>query len=145
MYLKMMKLIRSLKQKKFYAGKKHKTSFDNMFNIKVKNTNQTLDLILKHKMSVIRFGDGEFDYINGKSIVYQEYDEKLAKRLREIVLRGNYDNTIVCLPDVFRKLDRYNRGWQDLYVSTFFPENYDLLKGIEKSNNWYGSTFISRP
>lgn len=128
-----------------YIGGHHKTSFDNMFNIKVKNTNQTLDLILKHKKSVIRFGDGEFDYINGKSIVYQEYDEELAKRLKEIALRGNYNNTIVCLPDVFRKLNRYGRGWRGLYVLNFFPENYDLLKQIEKNNKWYGSAFISRP
>lgn len=130
---------------KKYATGNHRTSFEDMFNIKVKNTNQTLDLILKHHMSVIRFGDGEFDYINGQSIVYQDYDENLARRLQEIVLKGNYKNIMVCLPDVFRKLNRYNRGWQALYTTTFFPENYNLLKKIEKNNKWYGSTFISRP
>ena len=128
-----------------YAVENNVSSFDNIFNIKVKNANQSLDLILKHKMSVIRLGDGEFDCIRNKSIRYQEANEELAKRLKEILLKGTHDNTLVCVPDVFRKLDRYTQGRQSLYLWNFFPENHDLLKEMEERNNLYGSTFLSRP
>ncbi|KEQ20858.1 glycosyltransferase [Limosilactobacillus reuteri] len=115
------------------------------FKIEVKDINESLDLILNNHMSVMRFGDGEFDLIRGQSIPYQTYETSLAERLKNIILRGNFNNTLVCLPDVFHDLDRYTHYAQGFYELIFFPNNYDFLKEIEKTNNWYGSTFISRP
>nr|WP_324255427.1 SP_1767 family glycosyltransferase [Limosilactobacillus reuteri] len=115
------------------------------FNIEVKDANKSLDLILENRKSVIRFGDGELDLIRGDSIPYQNYEPELAKRLKKIILRGNFNNTLVCLPDVFKSLNRYNHYAEDFYNSVFFPKNDHFLKEIEKTNNWYGSTFISRP
>lgn len=116
-----------------------------LFNIEVKDIADSLDLITKDHKSVVRFGDGEFDLINGKSIPYQYYDPNLANHLKKIILRGNYNNTLVCLPDVFRDLDRYGHYAHGFYEVSFFPENDAILKEIENTGNWYGSTFISRP
>lgn len=116
-----------------------------LFDIKVKDLGESLDLIASEHKSVVRFGDGEFDLINGKSIPYQSYDETLGKHLKKIILRGNYNNTLVCLPDVFRDLDRYGHYAQGFYEVSFFPDNEKILNEIERTNNWYGSTFISRP
>ncbi len=115
------------------------------FNIEVKNINESLDLILKNKKSVVRFGDGEFDLIKGVSIAYQNYEPELANRLKKIILNGNFNNTLVCLPDVFENLNCYNSYAKYFYESAFLPNNFHFLKEIEKTNNWYGSTFISRP
>ena len=60
-------------------------------------------------------------------------------------MRGNFNNTLVCLPDVFKSLDRYNHYAEDFYKSIFFPKNDHFLKEIAQTNNCYGSTFISRP
>ena len=98
----------------------------------------------KHK-SVIRFGDGEFNIIRGESIFYQDYNKELALRLESIILSGNYDNTLICLPDVFEDLARYNDYAQRTYKKRFFPQNASFLKRIEQTKNWYGSTFVSRP
>lgn len=115
------------------------------FNIKVKNNVDTLNLILEKKSNVIRFGDGEFDLIRGKDIPYQTYDSKLSKRLKKIIIRGNYNNTIICLPDVFEQMERYTSESQNFFYEQFFYQNRKFLREIEKKNNWYGSTFISRP
>lgn len=115
------------------------------FNIEVKDVSESLDLILENRKSVVRFGDGEFDLIRGDSIPYQNYEPELAKRLKKIILRGNFNNTLVCLPDVFKGLNRYNHYAEDFYKSSFFPKNDHFLKKIAQTNNWYGSTFISRP
>ncbi|MCC4382406.1 SP_1767 family glycosyltransferase [Limosilactobacillus reuteri] len=115
------------------------------FNIEVKDVSESLDLILDNRKSVVRFGDGEFDLIRGDSIPYQNYEPELAKRLKKIILRGNFNNTLVCLPDVFKGLNRYNHYAEDFYKSSFFPKNGHFLKEIAQTNNWYGSTFISRP
>ena len=55
----------------------------------VLNEEKTIDLLCKTKQSLARFGDGEISIINGKNIPFQKYDEKLAKRLREILLNTN--------------------------------------------------------
>ena len=118
---------------------------DRYFNIQVKDIDQSLDLILKDNKSVVRFGDGEFDLIRGDSIPYQDYQKELAKRLKQMILKGNQNNVLVCLPDVFNNLNRYGQYAQDFYNSAFFPRNMSFLREIESTNNWYGSTFISRP
>lgn len=114
-------------------------------NIEVKDVSESLDLILENRKSVVRFGDGEFDLIRGDSIPYQNYEPDLAEKLKKIILRGNFNNTLVCLPDVFKGLNRYNHYAEDFYKSIFFPKNDHFLKEIAQTNNWYGSTFISRP
>jgi glycosyltransferase family protein len=115
------------------------------YNIRVKDMDESLDLILKDNKSVIRFGDGEFDLIRGASIPYQTYNSELANRLKDIILRGQFNNTLVCLPDVFTKPERYQDFTQSFYETYFFPNNESFLKEIGQTSNWYGSTFISRP
>ncbi len=115
------------------------------YNIRVKDMDESLNLILQDNKSVIRFGDGEFDLIRGASIPYQTYDSELANRLKDIILRGQFNNTLVCLPDVFTKPERYQDFTQSFYKTSFFPNNESFLKEIGQTGNWYGSTFISRP
>ncbi len=50
---------------------------------------QTVEILCKTKKSLARFGDGEISIINGQSIPFQQYDEKLAKRMRNILLNDN--------------------------------------------------------
>ncbi len=50
---------------------------------------QTIDVLCKTKKSLARFGDGEILIISGKDIPFQQYDEKLAKRMQEILLNNN--------------------------------------------------------
>lgn len=127
--------------KKIIDKKKETSAFD----IKVKDIDESLDLILNEHKSVIRFGDGEFNIIRGESIFYQDYNKELALRLESIILSGNYDNTLICLPDVFEDLARYNDYAQRTYKKRFFPQNASFLKRIEQTKNWYDSTFVSRP
>ena len=52
---------------------------------------ETVRWLLENKKSFIRYGDGEFDIIEGKSIHYQIYDRELAFLLNEIIME--YINT----------------------------------------------------
>ena len=115
------------------------------FDIKVYDKNQTLKYILQNNSSVIRFGDGEFDIIHGENIIYQQYNQELAKRLTNLILNGSSKELIVCLPDVFHELNRYNTNAKKFYKQNFFWKNRIFLEEIQTHNNCYGSTFISRP
>lgn len=116
------------------------------YNIQVKNNSVTLNNILHHSdISVVRFGDGEFDIMNGENIPYQKYNKALSNAMKAIVLKGSSEKLLVCLPDVFSDIDRYNRYCQNFYFEKFFYQNRKILKQIEKRKKVYGSTFISRP
>ena len=72
----------------------------------VKDVNEAIDIIVKNKASISRYGDGEFNLLQGKSINFQEYDENLALRLKEILV-SDEKNMLICIPDVFNGLKQY--------------------------------------
>lgn len=114
-----------------------------MVYIKVKNINDSLDYILENNSSVARFGDGEIDIIAGNSIPYQEYSDELANNLRDILQKQSNSDFLVCLPDVFEDIERYNE-----FSSNFWRghlTHYEDLYREVCTSDWYGSTFISRP
>src|SRR5699024_12528364 len=94
---------------------------------------ESLDLILQDNKSVIRFGDGEFDLIRGASIPYQTYDSELANRLKDIILRGQFNNTLVCLPDVFTKPERYQDFTESFYETSCFTHNESFVHESEQT------------
>lgn len=60
------------------------------------NENDTLDLLIKSPKSFCRFGDGEINLIEGKSIPFQQYDKNLADKMLKI-LKNDIPNLYVGL------------------------------------------------
>lgn len=116
---------------------------ENALNIKVLGILDTLNYVMTHSSSVARFGDGEMDIITGHSIPYQDYDENLANELKDIISSESNESLVVCLSDVFERLDRYNQSAVDFWKQ-HLNNNYIYYKSLCKAT-WYGSTFISRP
>lgn len=104
---------------------------------------ESLAFIQKHGSSVARFGDGEVDIMTGSSIPYQDYDPNLAQALLEIIETPSRDDFLVCLPDVFQHLERYNSNAVQFWEKHF--ARYDDFYREHCRSPWYGSTFISRP
>ena len=68
---------------------------------KILNLDESLRAIAEgDHCSLARYGDGEFKLMFGESISFQKYDEKLGKRLVQII-KNNKENLYVGLPDVF--------------------------------------------
>lgn len=111
--------------------------------IVVKNIDETLDFILANHSSVARYGDGEMDIMAGHSIPYQDYNEDLANRLKNILKQQSNEEFVVCLSDVFQGLERYND-----FAAGFWRGHLEHYKNLYQEYcvaDWYGSTFISRP
>lgn len=104
---------------------------------------ESLDYIHEHGASLARFGDGEIDLILGHSIPYQSYRAELAQALKEILQTPSSPELLVCLPDVFQGMERYNRNAQVFWQSHF--DKYGDFYRTECQSDWYGSTFLSRP
>ena len=120
---------------------------EELFDISVMSIDETLDELMKTEKSLVRFGDGEFNLINGKSIAYQEYREDLAQEMREILLHaGDIENKVlICLPEIFEIFKGHflqnedsEKFWKQVLddYGRFFQETCQT-KG-------YGSTWISR-
>lgn len=112
-------------------------------DVKVLGILDTLNYVMAHSSSVARFGDGEMDIITGHSIPYQDYDEHLANELKNIISSESNESLVICLSDVFERLDRYNQEAVDFWKQ-HLNNNYVNYKSLCKAP-WYGSTFISRP
>ena len=72
------RVYRHLERRRYEKGK-----YENRFNILT--TDETLDLMEHEKISFLRYGDGEIAIMQGNSIPFQEYNEKLAKRLKKLL------------------------------------------------------------
>ncbi|MBP2621176.1 SP_1767 family glycosyltransferase [Streptococcus panodentis] len=111
--------------------------------IEVLPIEQTLDYLLEHGSSAVRFGDGEMDIIAGHSIAYQDYQPELAERLREMMAQESSERLIICLSDVFEGLERYlpeARNFWKWHLHHHLLDYQTICRAP-----WYGSTFISRP
>lgn len=116
-----------------------------LFNIHVRGMDESLDRLINEKKSIIRFGDGELSLINGKGITYQAYNKDLSRKLKQILFAGDNNKYDVALPDVFESLEDYGQYTKDFYETNFFFNNQHLLSEVEKTENIYSNTFISRP
>ena len=103
--------------------------------IQVKGIDETLDYIIEHNPSLVRFGDGEINMLAGDSIPYQDYDEELVSIMRDIIGQESREEIVVCLPDAFT--DRFKFTSWAIHYMDFYRELC--------SDSWYGSTFVSRP
>ena len=76
------------------------------------NYEDTIDTILSYPKSFCRFGDGEIDIMQGKSIQFQKYDKRLAKILLNILKDSATDMYVGINYNYFhssKMLNDYNR------------------------------------
>ncbi len=111
--------------------------------VNVLTNEETVDYILKNSSSVVRFGEGEVQLMNGGNLDFQIYDPILAEKMLKVLSVQSTEQFVVCVPDVFHDLGRFRlpvRLWWKQHLQRyqqFYREKY--------TSGWYGSAFISRP
>ena len=108
---------------------------------KIATRESTIDKIISDNLSVSRFGDGEYDIIQGKSLKFQEYNGQLAKKLN-IVLNSNLDNHLVCLPDIYSGTKKLRKD-SATFAKVTAVNSAPLLNKLEASK-LYGNANITR-
>lgn len=112
--------------------------------VNVMGIQETLEYIKDRRISIARFGDGETKAMNGVGIGYQEYNEELGKRLKQILTMPDNDKLLVCLPDIFERMERYN-AVGNLFWKQHLKWYQDFYAEIVTNEKYYGNAFISRP
>lgn len=112
---------------------------------KICTVEETCEKIIKDKVSLSRYGDGEFQIILGAAKdVYQDDDEKLAQRLQEI-LKSNLDGHIVALADDYGCMEgrrEENKISTRKYMTKEKRMQHYQYIDMEKQ---YYNNYISRP
>lgn len=112
---------------------------------KVLNSINSLKKLNTEKLSISRYGDGEFCVMNGKSIKFQEYNPLLARRLKEILFTCEKD-FYSCIPSIYKYNEtrclKYNEEVFWLNEILYYSKTY-LNK--EYKNKIYLDACLSRP
>lgn len=112
----------------------------------VMNDEQTVKYILEHDCSVVRFGDGEFNILNGIGIKFQKCDEGLRARLKEIAATRPTDGLLICVPNMFVPKRQLKEMLVDGSVN-WWRRNLFLTRGLWYKNfsgGPYGNTNMTR-
>lgn len=110
--------------------------------LKILNTDETLALMEKEQISFLRFGDGEIAIMQGKSIPFQEYDARLAKRLRKL-LRTNIDGLKIGIPYYYMHPVKQLNGFTARFAGSLAAQRRFLCKNCDK-NMTYVDTAITQ-
>lgn len=140
--------------RRFFLNKNvklEKNVFEKLKNIeiiypKVMSTTETLERVINEKLSVARFGDGEFEFCFRKTLnhPYQSYDPELSKMLLK-VLQSRNERVLICIPPFSTKYNNIKNWYGKLdYWQWYWLNNFDIVsKGLFK-DRIYGNAFISR-
>ena len=104
---------------------------------------ETISLVKKEKLSVVRFGDGEIYMLDGGDIPFQKRQGDLTTRLEE-VLRTNTPGLLVCVPGIFDGLEKFDTVAYWFFMHHLY-RNGHVYKSLLSSNQIYGDTNITRP
>ncbi|MCP8848752.1 SP_1767 family glycosyltransferase [Latilactobacillus curvatus] len=111
---------------------------------KVMNISETLDYIIKNKVSVARYGDGEFKWMmNNNKNSFQDNSPELAQRLRKILISDSED-IIICIPDVFKSVKQYVPYSADSWRFLIGEYGFKWLEFTDKNKVYYDAN-ITRP
>lgn len=113
--------------------------------IKIFPAENLLEKLINERLSLSRFGDGEFALIqNEERPWFQRTNETLGERLDE-VLNSDRQDLLVAIPDIFGSLKQFKEG-DRTNIRHFLSggERERILKLLD-SNKTYYDAYVSRP
>ena len=109
------------------------------------SSNETVNIILNERKSLIRFGDGEFGIYRGKNIHYQCWSEQLRDEF--VKIKQDYEkqiensNFLLAIPKRFISIPGWILMKKRVYVSSWAQSRYDYKKEWNHSIR-YGDSFL---
>ncbi|WMC91690.1 GT-D fold domain-containing glycosyltransferase [Kineothrix sp. MB12-C1] len=111
-------------------------------DLQVLSIDETISELIHSDKSLVRYGDAEISMIEGISVEYQEYDQELSKKMKEILQFEN-ENLLVAIPDIFGTLEHYTKRSQRFWKEHLFFFRKRYYKNCNISKTYYNA-FVSR-
>lgn len=111
---------------------------------KIKSAAELLQAIISDRLSVCRYGDGEFEMMRMRTRPYfQQPNLELARRLKEIAASGR-GNVALCIPDHFGKLSAFKEKAAD-DIRAYLTENGTRDWIQQEFRGEYFDAYVTRP
>lgn len=105
----------------------------------IASSKETIQYILDTHCSVSRFGDGEFNLIQGHGNGFQSYSPQLSLRLAEILKSGSISKHIVCIPCSLVNTDRLKSYPKDFWKFYAVRHYFFLRKHLSFRHRYFDS------
>lgn len=99
------------------------------------NTEETLSALEKESFSFLRYGDGEIAIMNGVGIPFQEQNEKLAERLREL-LTIQEEGLRIGIPYYYMHPINYLNSFVRNFTYSLGKQRKFLMANCSKTNHY---------
>lgn len=111
----------------------------------VLGSKETIEIIIKNKMSVARFGYGEFDMmLNINHPKFQRADEQLADRLIKVI-NSSDKNLLICIPNIFNgEYSKILTAKASRHWNRFLYKNRKNLYELFDFDKTYGDALFTR-
>lgn len=122
---------------------------------KILSIDDTLDRIINDRLSICRYGDGEFKIMDGDSILFQDKSFDLSIKLKEVA-KSNREDVLVCIPSFLdrrrgkcivtdlSKEEKKRRKNARKYMDNIIAERRLCWYSYLDFNYEYGDSLISR-
>jgi glycosyltransferase family protein len=113
----------------------------NLQRPKIENPFFTIEKLITENKSVCRFGDGEFELLEGRSIGFQQNSSLLEERLKEILISDNED-ILICIPHYFwYSVKKCNELIKSYTRKTISAKRSDYEKLLLANKQYYATEF----
>ncbi len=124
----------------FVVHPKARRSFQ---KLKILDSFESIEYIIKHRCSVSRYGDGEIGLLFGKGIGFQSENNELGERLKQVLQAKDAPNHVVGIPYFLKNVDGAVEGTR-IFWGEFACKYGKLLQSYLTENRTYIDTQISR-
>ena len=120
------------------------------YRLRIMSPERTLRYIAKHKCSIARYGDGEFDHIlDLKDEGFQVRSKELTAKLAQ-VLDNKDKRLLLCIPRCFNTIKGCNDHSGTFWIEWGKRDNHhqkivDLIRSHAGQNYLFGDSQITRP
>ncbi len=112
---------------------------------KIRSSEKLLEYIIRNRVSLCRFGDGEFEIMRKKERPwFQRVDKNLSERLMDIIHSDNR-NVVIAIADNFGNLDRYTENAANAIRQYLFGNTRREIMDFFETDRFYFDAYVSRP
>lgn len=104
-----------------------------LIKLNILSTDKSIDYLIDNKCSLARYGDGELNIIMGGDIHFQKYNEKLAKRLKELLCDKNA-KIMIGIPLAINSTSGYKKEAKDFWNMNMSTGRMHWIKFCHKKS-----------
>lgn len=112
-------------------------------SLKIKTSRETVRHIITNRVSVSRYGDGEFSVMAGGCNGFQKDNPKLASKLKEVISIP-IDNHIVCIPSFLKSQKGLKKDSKYFILGLLASSGTKLVEPFISKHRLYYDSYFTR-